>query len=72
MITGGDRAEYGYYYGGEGASRYRLTGPLAHAALPLMCRTGRCFLRSKGFGPKEYMPLAFGEETPWDFGRRPP
>lgn len=67
MIAGGDRAEYGYYYGGEGASRYRLTGPLAHAALPLMCRTGRCFLRSKGFGPKEDIPLAFGDETPWRF-----
>jgi superfamily II DNA or RNA helicase len=67
MIAGGDRAEYGYYYGAEGASRYRLTGPLAHAALPLMCRTGRCFLRSKGFGAKEEMPLSFGDETPWRF-----
>jgi superfamily II DNA or RNA helicase len=67
MIAGGERAEYGYYYGGDGASRYRVTAPLARAALPLMCRTGRCFLRTKGFGPQEYAPLTFGDETPWSF-----
>jgi superfamily II DNA or RNA helicase len=66
MLAGGDRSNYGYYYGGEGAARYRLTHPLARAALPLMCRTGRCLLRTAAFGPESFTPLAFGpDERPW-------
>ncbi|HEY7116632.1 MAG TPA: SNF2-related protein, partial [Tepidisphaeraceae bacterium] len=65
MLAGGDRAEYGYYYNGE-SSRYRLNQALARAALPVMCRSGRCLLRSKAFGGSpEFSSLAWGDERPW-------
>jgi superfamily II DNA or RNA helicase len=69
MLVGGETAtSYGsYYYGVEAASKYRLTHALARAAVPLMCRTNRCLLRSKSFGPNEYVPLKWGDDEPWQF-----
>jgi superfamily II DNA or RNA helicase len=75
MLAGGDSSygssysSYGYgnYYYGETASKYRLNQALARAAVPLMCRTGRCFMRSNSYGPKEYAPLRWGDDRAWEF-----
>jgi superfamily II DNA or RNA helicase len=71
MLTGaesgyGGRYDYGdYYYGQQAQSRYRLTGPLARAALPAICRTGRCLLRSLRTLPDDLRPQSWGSDQPW-------
>jgi superfamily II DNA or RNA helicase len=58
---------YGYYgYGSEKQSKYTLTGPLARAALPAMCRTGRCYLRPRTLtGIEDQTPQSWGADVPW-------
>jgi superfamily II DNA or RNA helicase len=57
---------YGYYGGSDRQSRYILTGPLAKAALPAMCRTGRCYLRTRDvIYPELEAAQSWGEGAPW-------
>ena len=72
MLTGaeGDRNRhgygYGYYSGSDRQSRYALTAPLARAALPAICRTGRCYLRRREFiDPELELPQSWGEGATW-------
>ena len=68
MLTGGgvyDRYGYGSYYHSEVQTRYSLAAPLARAALPAMCRTGRCFLRLGRSENDEQRPLVWGSDVPW-------
>jgi len=80
MLAGAETNSYGYgygygynSYGSDGQSRYRLTGPLAAAALPAMCGTGRCLLR--GYDDAPLRPQAWGAGAPWqlrlDVARNP-
>jgi len=66
MLAGGERSNYGYYYEQE-AARFRLNHALARAALPLMCRSGRCLMRTRTpAGAQEYWPLGWGGDAPWE------
>jgi len=56
---------YPNYYYGRGARRI-LPGPVQEHLMPLLCRTGRCFLRqsaSDSVGP----PLQWDDGEPWEF-----
>ncbi|HSE25233.1 MAG TPA: SWIM zinc finger family protein, partial [Pyrinomonadaceae bacterium] len=43
-----------------------IPGPLVERLLPLMCRTGRCVLRSKE-KPGEFVPVEWDDGPPWQF-----
>jgi hypothetical protein len=57
---------YGYSYYDSAPSRYTLGQPLQAALVPLMCGTGRCFLRESKEEP-ELRPLAWDDGPPWEF-----
>lgn len=69
MLAGaeGERNSYYAYYGqSEKQSKYTLAGPLARAALPAMCRTGRCYLRSRTMETiEDQNRQSWGAEIPW-------
>jgi superfamily II DNA or RNA helicase len=62
---------YGYQsYDGTVPNRYRLTDPQPRLMLPLLCRTGRCYLRlQKEEGGDEPLaaPLTWQDGEPWQF-----
>ncbi len=70
MLTGGQTSAYGYgdyYDSGRDSSSYRLSTPLAQAAVPLMAGTGRCFV-DVGIGGQILLePLAWGQDAAWEF-----
>src|SRR5262249_55627846 len=67
MLAGAQGERHSYYYGSsEGASKYTLTDALARAALPAMCRTGRCYLRKEIYDPIEkQLQQTWGTEPHW-------
>ena len=65
LMIGADQEHYGYsynYYGGDGAGpRFRLSAVLQGVVMPLICATGRCFLRLDA----ELYPLTWDDGPPW-------
>src|SRR5207249_4070570 len=55
---------YGYY--GSTDVQYTFSEPMQEAILPLMCRTGRCYLMTAG-DSANLRPLAWDEGAPWEF-----
>jgi superfamily II DNA or RNA helicase len=47
-------------------ANYAVTHPLAASLIPMVCRTGRCFLRSNA-EPDALTPLTWDEGQPWKF-----
>jgi superfamily II DNA or RNA helicase len=69
LLGSQDAASYyysypGYYYG-KGARRI-LPGPMQEQLMPLLCRTGRCFLRQTASDPAR-SPLQWDDGEPWEF-----
>ncbi|HWP60433.1 MAG TPA: DEAD/DEAH box helicase [Candidatus Acidoferrales bacterium] len=62
---------YGYprYYDDSGGPRFALTQPLVEVALPLVCATGRCFLRP-ALGSSELKALEWDDGPPWELWLR--
>jgi hypothetical protein len=56
---------YSNYYNGRGARRI-LPGPVQEQLMPLLCRTGRCFLRQTASNPV-VSPLQWDDGEPWEF-----
>ena len=78
-ILAGATQVYGSYDHGYGTDfdyrslpyRYRLTDPQPEFLLPLLCRTGRCFLRlATHDDPQSWRPLAWDDGEPWQFRLR--
>jgi superfamily II DNA or RNA helicase len=67
----GSQDATGYYYSysnhyyGRGARRI-LPGPMQEQLMPLLCRTGRCFLRQTVSDPVQN-PLRWDDGEPWEF-----
>ncbi len=76
MLAGSrEQMEYSYYgYNYQDAydtapHRYRLTSPLPQIILPLIARTGRCFLRLDGYSD-DVTEASWVEGEPWRFSVR--
>src|SRR5271167_293392 len=68
-LRGGQSYIYGYGYAGTylPISESALLSPaLASMLMPLVARTGRCFLRPRN-EPDNLLPLAWDEGGPWNF-----
>ena len=59
-------AYYSGYYSNGRTARYRLAGPQQEFLLPLMCRTGRCFMRKDRLDAA-LLPMQWDEGAPWEF-----
>ncbi|HEY6329963.1 MAG TPA: SNF2-related protein [Blastocatellia bacterium] len=66
MLSGARESYYGFYYREEVPSQYRLVSPLAEKMLPMICRTGRCFIRLPG-STNELRPLNWDNRGAWAF-----
>ncbi|MEX0802364.1 MAG: SNF2-related protein [Candidatus Binatia bacterium] len=62
-----EETSYGYssYYYDSAPTSYTLAQPLWEVVLPLMCATGRCFLRAS-FKEDGLAPLQWEEGNPWE------
>ena len=76
MLAGSrEQVDYGYYgYGYQDAYdtapfRHRLTAPLPQIVLPLIARTGRCYLKPRS-GPDEMSVIEWEEGEAWRFSIR--
>ena len=56
---------YGYSYYNESASRFIVPPTLWEIVLPLMCSTGRLFLRAPAFADRQN-PLMWDDGPPWE------
>jgi len=68
IIAGVETGVYGVYsYDFDNiGTMISIPGPLVERLLPLMCRTGRCVLRSKE-KPGEFVPVEWDDGLPWQF-----
>lgn len=67
-ILFGARQEQGHsysYYADSAPAQFTLPRPTWEVLLPLMCATGRCFLRSPR-APDENLPLQWDDGPPWE------
>jgi superfamily II DNA or RNA helicase len=55
---------YGYGSYGSAAARYTLAPALVETLLPIICSTGRCYLREEA-GQDELRPLQWDDGGPW-------
>jgi superfamily II DNA or RNA helicase len=76
MLAGArEQFEHGYYsYNYQDAYdtvpyRYRLNAPLPHIILPLIARTGRCYLKIYQ-DSDDLTPIVWDEGEPWQFALR--
>jgi superfamily II DNA or RNA helicase len=68
MLAGTQTYAYGYLDPDERLSELSMLPPALSAMLmPLMVRTGRCYLRPQN-EPEALLPLAWDDGEPWSFG----
>jgi superfamily II DNA or RNA helicase len=69
MLLGANEAPaYGPYYTSNFVrASFRLVGPLAGSAIPLLARSERLLLRTSGAGREDLTPLRWDDGSPWRF-----
>jgi superfamily II DNA or RNA helicase len=70
LLVGASSDTYGsYYFYGSSSSRFRILHPLEQILIPLICRTGRCRLKSSQIVSGEItdIAIAWDEGEPWQF-----
>ena len=67
LLGAGQEMSYGYssYYYDSAPFSYALAQPAWDVVLPLMCATGRCFLRASLMGA-ELAPIRWDDGSPWE------
>jgi hypothetical protein len=67
LLSGAKESYYGYHsYYETMPSRFRLTGPVARTVIPLICKTGRCWIAPDPNGELVHN-LAWDDGPPWEF-----
>jgi hypothetical protein len=67
LLVGAKNQRYGYasYYGYSVGCRFSLSLALAETLLPMMCQTGRCYMRRSS--SDELEPVAWDDGPAWTF-----
>ncbi len=67
LLVGASSDTYGSYYSySASSSRFRIVHPLEQILIPMICRTGRCCLKSPQ-GVIGEVPIEWDEGEPWQF-----
>jgi superfamily II DNA or RNA helicase len=66
LLVGASGDIYGSYYYSSASSRFRIRHPLEQMLIPMICRTGRCRLKSVQ-GLVGEVPVDWDEGDPWQF-----
>jgi superfamily II DNA or RNA helicase len=67
LLVGASGDIYGSYYYSSASSRFRIRHPLEQMLIPMICRTGRCRLKSIHGLVDESVSVDWDEGDPWQF-----